>query len=137
MGVIVENCTVIGTRGRGKVRVRYDVGLRDSFVRHDTADDLGGPVSLVRPTRFTITDGQEETTAVTYISLNIQVDDILLWHWFYVMDGLAEELVAGADMIRKWKISLDMDNETASIDPRAESLAHRTGIAIPIPVSGE
>ena len=63
--------------------------------------------------------------------------DTLLWHWFHVVDGLAEELIIGADIIRKWKISLDPDNETVSIDPRAESLARRTGIIIPIPVAGE
>ena len=137
MGVILKNYTVNGTRGSRTVRVRYDSGLLDSFVCRDIAENLGAPAPLVRPMQFTITDRQEEVTAETYISLNIQVDGILLWHWFYVVEGMVEELIAGADMIRKWRISLDLDNETVTIDPRAEHLNRRTGIAIAVPVSGE
>jgi hypothetical protein len=38
---------------------------------------------------------------------------------YYVVDDLAEELIIGADMMQRWKISLDLDNEAVSIDPRA------------------
>ena len=40
-------------------------------------------------------------------------------HHYYVADGLAEELVIGADLMQRFKISLDMDNGAVSIDPRA------------------
>lgn len=67
--------------------------------------------------------------------MEIHIDGIRIDHFFYVVDDLCEELIAGADMIRQWKISLDLDNETVTIDPRAEHLNYRTGVAIP--VSGE
>ena len=136
MGAIVKNYTVNGTRGSDTIRLDMtpSAGL---FHPPRHSQKLGAPVPLVCPTRFAITDGPEEVTAETCLSLNIPVDGILLWHWFYVVDGLDEELIAGADMIRKRKISLDLDNETVCIDPSAEDLNRRTGIAIAIPVSGE
>ena len=137
MGLIIKEYTVTGNRSSDTVTVLYDTELRDSFVRSDIAEKLGDTGPLVRPTQFVIASGRGKATADRYISLDIDVDGTLLYHWFYVVDGLDEELVVGADMIRKWKISLDLDNETVSIDPRAESLVRRTGIAIPIPVSGE
>ena len=36
---------------------------------------------------------------------------------FHIADDLAEELIIGADMMQKFKISLDLDNEAVSIDP--------------------
>ena len=137
MGLIIKEHTVTGTRGSDTVRVVYDGGLPDSFVRGDIAEILGAPAPSIRPIHFVMADRQEEVTAETCISLNLQVDGILIWHWFYVVDGLPEELIAGADMIRKWKISLNPDNETVTVDPRAEDLNRRTGIIIPIPVAGE
>ena len=137
MGLIIKEYTVTGNRNTDTVTVLYDTELRDSFVRNDIAEKLGDAGTLVRPTQFVIASGRGKATADRYISLDMDVDGTLLYHWFYVVDGLDEELVVGADMIRKWKINLDLDNETVSIDPRAESLVRRTGIAIPVPVSGE
>ena len=42
------------------------------------------------------------------------------------MDDLAEELIIGADMMQTWKISLDLENEAVSIDPRILYLNMRT-----------
>ena len=38
---------------------------------------------------------------------------------FFVVDDLAEELIIGADMMQRFKISLDLDDESVAIDPRA------------------
>ena len=38
---------------------------------------------------------------------------------FFVADDLAEELIIGADMMQKFRISLDLDSEAVTVDPRA------------------
>ena len=119
MGVIVKEHGVTGNRGSDTVRVLYDTGAGSSFVRRDIADILGDTATAARPMRFMMADGQEGFTADRIISLDIDVGGTSLMYPFYAVEDLAEELIIGADMMRKWKITLDLDNEAVSIDPRA------------------
>ena len=64
-------------------------------------------------------DGTGTITVEEDVALYMDVDGHSLMHHFYVVDGLAAELVIGADLMQRFKITLDMDNEAVSIDPRA------------------
>ena len=64
-------------------------------------------------------DGQGGFTADSIMNLAVDAEGIRLTHNFYVVEDLAEELVIGADIMQQWKIVLDLENETVSIDPRA------------------
>ena len=119
MGLIVKDYTVSGNRSSATVRAMYDTGAGASFVRRDIAEDLGDIVTTARPIRFTMADGQETFTVDQAIFLEVDVDGTSLQYTYYVADGLAEELIIGADMMQRWKISLDLENESVSIDPRA------------------
>ena len=119
MGLITKECTVTGNRNYATVRVLYDTGAGASFVRRDIAERLGDIVGTVRPLRFTMADGREAFTVDQMINLDVMVGEIPLIYNYYVVDELAEELIIGADMMQRWKISLDLDNESVTIDPRA------------------
>ena len=119
MGMIVKECTVSGERSSSIVRVLYDTGAGSSFVRRDVAENLGNIVRTMRPITFTMADGRGTITAEEDVRLYIDVDGDPLMYHFFVADGLAEELVIGADMMQRFKISLDMANELVSVDPRA------------------
>ena len=125
MGSITRKYTVAGNEASDTVRVSYNPGSRESFIRRDVAEKLGKAAPMVRATRFAMPDGRKSVTADKRLNLNIHVDGTLINYFFYVVDDLAEELIAGADMIRQWKISLDLDNETATVDPRAQYLNSR------------
>lgn len=119
MGMINRDYTVTGSRGSGTVRVLYDTGSGSSFVRRDVAERLGNVVRTLRPTTFTMADGLVTFTVEHDVELYIDVDgDVLVYH-FFVADGLAEELVIGADMVQRFRIGLDIANESVTIDPRA------------------
>ena len=119
MGVIIEEYTVTGNRGTDIVRVLYDTGASASFVRRDIAEPLGdfaaSPISM----EFMMADGEGTFTVDRTINLAVDVDNARLVHSFYVAEELAEELVIGADMMQKYRITLDMEGEAISIDPRA------------------
>ena len=119
MGIIVKDYTVTGDRGSSAVRVLYDTGAGSSFVRRDVAENLGNVVRTLRPLTFTMADGQVTFTVDQDVALNIDVDGDPLMYHFFVVDDLAEELIIGADMMQRFKISLDLDNESVTIDPRA------------------
>ena len=119
MGMIMKDYTVTGNSDSAAVRVLYDTGAGASFVRRDVAEPLGMIVPTPTPISFTMADGQEVFTVDQAIYLDLDVDGTRLAYTFYVVNDLAEELIIGADMMQRWKISLDQDNETVSIDPHA------------------
>ena len=119
MGLIVEEYTVSGNRSTDIVRVLYDTGASASLVRRDIAEPLGdfavSPISM----EFLMANGQETFTVDQVITLAIDVEGTPLVYTFYVADDLAEELVIGADMMQRFKITLDMEGAAVNIDPRA------------------
>ena len=119
MGIIVKEYNVIGTRRSDIVRVLYDTGAGASFVRRDIAEPLGDFAVTPMPLQFMLADAQVGFTVDQTIPLIVDIDRTQLMYHFYVADDLAEELIIGADMMQKWKISLDLDNEDVAIDPRA------------------
>ena len=119
VGIIVKEYTVTGPRGSDTVRSLYDTGAGASFVRRDIAGILGDTLMTATPIRFMMADASEGFTVDQIIHLDVDVDGTTLSHTFYVADELAEELVIGADMMQRFRISLDMESEGISIDPRA------------------
>ena len=119
MGIIVKEYNVIGNHRSDVVRVLYDTGSGASFVRRDIAEPLGNIDTSPVPVRFMMANGKETFLVEQVINLAVDIDGSPLVYMFYIADDLAEELIIGADMMQKFKISLDMDNEAISIDPRA------------------
>ncbi len=119
MGFIIKEYTVTGNRNSDTVRALYDTGAGSSFVRQDIAESLGDFAAAPIPMRFLMVNGQETSTVNQVITLAVDVDGTPLVYTFYIVDDLAEELIIGADMMQKFKISLDLDNEAVAIDPRA------------------
>ncbi len=119
MGLIIKEYTVTGNRDSDTVRVLYDTGAGASFVRRDIARPLGNIDTSPVPIHFVMANGLETFTVEQIINLAVDVDGTPLVYMFYIAEDLAEELIIGADMMQKFKISLDMDNEAVSIDPRA------------------
>ncbi|MYC38584.1 MAG: retroviral-like aspartic protease [Chloroflexi bacterium] len=119
MGLIIKEHTITGNRGSDTARVLYDSGASKSFIRADIAKILGDTGPAVETLTFMMADGQVGFTADSIMNLAVDAEGIRLTHNFYVVEDLAEELVIGADIIQQWKIVLDLENETVSIDPRA------------------
>ena len=124
MGLIIKEQTVKGTRRSDTARVLYDSGASSSFIRRDIADIVGDTSSTVSPLQFMMADGQVISADQT-INLEIEMNGITVEYRFLVLDDLPEEVIIGADLMQKWKISLDLENETVYIDPRALYLNSR------------
>ena len=97
----------------------HDTGAGSSFVRRDIAELLGKIVNTPLPMQFMMANAQETLTVDQVATLDVDVDWTHLSYTFYVAEDLAQELIVGADMMQKFKISLDLDNESVSTDPRA------------------
>ena len=119
MGLIIKEHEVTGSRDTDTVRVLYDTGAGSSFVRREIAEPLGDFATSPVPLTFMMADGQETFTVDQVITLAVDIEGSPLVYTFYVGEDLAEELIIGADMMQKFRITLDMEGESVSIDPRA------------------
>ena len=75
--------------------------------------------------QISMPDSNEKFTVNKSISLGVDVDGTRLMHHFFVVDNLAEELIIGSDMIRRFKISLNAATGAVSMDPNALRLTMR------------
>ncbi len=64
-------------------------------------------------------DGKGSFEVDEVITLDIIVGDVTVFFTVYVVDELAEEMIIGADMLQRWKIRLDPEQEQVSVDPQA------------------
>ena len=119
MGIIIKEYEVTGSRDTDTVRVLYDTGAGSSFVQREIAEPLGDFATSPVPLTFMMADGQETFTVDQVITLAVDIEGSPLVYTFYVGEDLAEELIIGADMMQKFRITLDMEGESVSIDPRA------------------
>ena len=119
MGLIIKEHTVTGTRRNDMVRTLYDTGASASLVRRDIAEPLGDIAASPISMELMMANGQGTFTVDQVITLAIDVEGTPLVYTFYIADDLAEELVIGADMMQRFKITLDMEGEAVNIDPQA------------------
>ena len=122
MGIIIKDHTVNGNRGSGTVRALYDTGSGASFIRRDAAERLGSFDTMPDPFEFTMADGHGIITAQETINLVFPFGGSSIYYFFFVVDDLAQEMIIGADMMQRWKMKLDFDNDDIDIDPIALNL---------------
>ena len=120
MGFIIKSCSVTGGKGNSVVQALFDTGAGASFVRQDIAERIGNVVEVPGgPEQFTMADETFSLSADKEVSLRVAIGDVRPLRFnFLVVDTLAEEMIIGVDMMQRWKIKLEPENEAVSIDPR-------------------
>ncbi len=119
MGLIYKSYEISGERSKATVNALFDTGAGASFLRQDIAERIGTPAALPQPQRFTLADGTVALTVDQTINLDFAIGDAPIFYTFLIAPDLAEEMIIGADMMQRWKISLDLDQESVTVDPRA------------------
>ena len=121
MGFIIKSCDVIGGRGRAEVQALFDTGSGASFVRQDIAEQIGNVVEVPGgPEQFTMADEMFSLSAYKEVALRVTIGNVRPLRFnFLVVGTLAEEMIIGVDMMQRWKIKIDPEQEDVSVDPRA------------------
>ena len=120
MGLIAENLWVIGRRARRRVSALFDTGSSDSLIRADLAGEIGHPDELPEPKKYRAAVG-------SFVVRTSVVADVLLagkrfTALFFVVPGLTEELVLGADFMQRWHLRLEPRRRRVILDPKALQL---------------
>ena len=56
------------------------------------------------------------------VNLDIVIGEVTVFFTLFVVRDLAEEMIIGADLLQRWKIRLEPEQEEAWVDPRAMRL---------------
>ena len=88
----------------------------------DVAERLGDFNPMPGPYEFTMADGRGTITVSETINLDFPFGDARIYYFFFVVDELAQEMIIGTDMMQRWKMKPDFDNDDIDIDPIALQL---------------
>ena len=120
MGLIYKTVRLTGARAEREVKALFDTGSSRCFLSRDAAQAVGDVFPIAIPLQI------ETATAVTEareaVHVAIWLDGHPLQWVFYVVDGLTEPAIVGADFLQIWKIKLDPEHETLILDPNALKL---------------
>ncbi len=120
MGWIYKTVRLTGSRAEREIKALFDTGSSRCFLSREVAQSVGEMFPVAIPlqseTATTVTSSREAVHAAVWL------DGHPLQWVFYVVDGLTEPAVIGADFLQIWKIKLDPEHETLILDPTALKL---------------
>jgi len=64
-----------------------------------------------------LADGERRVEAQEEATLDVTIKGVVVFYTFYVVEQLSDDMIIGSDMLQRWKIKLDPENEDVDIDP--------------------
>lgn len=117
MGVIRKSLQLIGRRRKSEVECLFDTGASHSFVRPELVRALGLPTTnLLRPLRIRLGKGSTQVSRLA--SVMILLNGVTLADTAYVMPGLSEDYVLGAEFLERYEIRLDPKRRRLLLPPK-------------------
>jgi len=117
MGVIRKKLPVMGRRGKREVECLFDTGASHSFVRPELVRELGLPtIGLLKPIRIRL--GKGSTLVSKLAAPMIRLNGTTLPDNAYVLPGLSEEFVIGAEFLERYDIRLDPKRQRLLLPPK-------------------
>lgn len=117
MGLIYKTVRLTGSRAEREVKALFDTGSSHCFVSREVAESVGNLFRVLVP--FQVEMATTVTQAREAIYAAVWLDGHPLQWVLYVVDGLTEPLIVGADFLQIWKIKLDPEHESLLLDPNA------------------
>ena len=122
MSIIKLPLLFAGSLGEKHLYTLYDSGANLSYIHPDHLPGLETPTHLGR-TRMVGTAAEGHYIEVTHaVRLDFYMGDILLSDEFLVIPGLSEDSIIGAATMQKWRIKLDFEHDTATVDPKVAKM---------------
>ena len=117
MGIITRHVLIRGDLGETQVNALFDTGASSSLIRSDIAGTVASVSRLARPITFETAKAGTRAESHEGILAEVDIDGHGLPWQFYLISDLAEELIIGVDLMQRFKIRLDPEQEALSIDP--------------------
>jgi predicted aspartyl protease len=117
MGLVRKKLPFVGRRRKREVECLFDTGASLSFIRPELVRELELPTAnLLRPLRIRL--GKGSTRVSRLAAVMIRLNGVTLADTAYVMPGLSEEYVLGADFLERYDIRLDPKRRRLLLPPK-------------------
>jgi hypothetical protein len=122
MSVIKMPLLFAGSKSEKHLYTLFDSGANLSCIHPDHANTLGTPEGLPRVRKLSTASESHFIEIKERITLDFYINDVLLSDEFLVVPALSEEAIIGSATLQKWRIKLDFEHDTVSVDPKAAKL---------------
>ena len=117
MGLIRKSLPLVGRRGKTEVECLFDSGASASFIRPSLVRALGlSTADLPKPFRIRLGKGSTQVSEIAAVM--IRLNGATLADTAYVMPGLTEEYVLGAEFLERYDIRLDPKRRRLLLPPK-------------------
>lgn len=117
MGLIRKRLSLIGPRRKKQADCLFDTGASRSFIRPELVRSLGlSKAELPRPLRIRLGKGSTRVSQV--VAVMIRLNGATLADTAYVMPGLTEDYVLGAEFLEVYGIRLDPKRRRLVLPPK-------------------
>lgn len=100
----------------------FDSGANLSAIRKDLAEQIDVLIKLREPIRLA-TANSNDFMQVNYKFVGeFFLNDVQLSDEFLVLEDLGEEVIIGAATMQKWRMELDFEHDTVSVDSKVAKL---------------
>jgi hypothetical protein len=111
-----------GTKNDKYLYGLFDSGANLSAIRKDLADQIDVLIKLREPIRLA-TANSNDFMQVNYKFVGeFFLNDVQLSDEFLVLEDLSEEVIIGAATMQKWRMKLDFEHDTVSVDSKVAKL---------------
>lgn len=118
MGLIYKRLSVKGNKGARLLRVLMDTGASHTVIRADIASKLATPAPLAKTVRADFAYCRGKINEMVSLLLRINGQEVVTPA--FVLEGLSEELIIGAEFFQRYKVVLDPEKEEIRFtDPEA------------------
>jgi hypothetical protein len=111
-----------GTKNDKYLYGLFDSGANLSAIRKDLAEQIDILIPLREPIKLATANSNDFMQVDNKFVCEFYLNDVRLSDEFLVVEDLSEEVIIGASTMQKWKMKLDFEHDTVSVDSKVAKL---------------
>lgn len=122
MSIIRSPLLFRGTKNDKYLYGLFDSGANLSAIRKDLAEQIDVLIKLREPIRLATANSNDFMQVNHKFVGEFFLNDVQLSDEFLVLEDLSEEVIIGAATMQKWRMKLDFEHDTVSVDSKVAKL---------------
>ncbi len=122
MSVLEIPLLFVGTRGEKIVYTLFDDRAKFSSIHPGYMRDIAEKQLLGRVRNIDLNNTGYKVEIKEAVTLDFFISNIHLSDEFFILPGMKETVIIGAPTIRKWRIKLNLTNNSVEVDPKLARL---------------
>ena len=111
-----------GTKNDKYLYGLFDSGANLSAIRKDLAEQIDVLIKLREPIRLATANSNDFMQVNYKFVSEFFLNDVQLSDEFLVLKDISEEVIIGAATMKKWRMKLDFEHDTVSVDSKVAKL---------------